>query len=527
MNKLRVNVRKINTNGNKKSLYEEIKSIKTNKINHDKSYPKIHTTSLKDTFEQYLKESCRRQENLNEWMKKLMINTKMNLKDHDSSIKRLEEKANHLAHMISTCNLTNSVKQECAIKLESPSKKSTLKAETFAEKVKRRILKENKEKLLKEFEGGPIHTTLVDTIRDKPEHTQHLQKLVSHEIKIKELSMVKLNARCSAILQNELPPKEKDPGSFILPCTIGSTTVSNALANLGASIIVMPFSLFKRLGLGSPMPINMVIEITNRSMQSPKGIINNVLVKISKFKFPVDFVILDSVEDDKVPIILGRPMLATAHARIDVFGKKISLGVGTKQIIFDINKKESPTIISPVCVINNFPGINESEEPRNLKELLMNDDINGDLGNFLEDNDLFPNSKINNFPARLNEDPTKTLCNPDGNMSIGLEDFDEMDDIWDDLDPGVLTNEVTDSPVKPKFLSSRNRINLYSPYNLQSTCKIGFVNFNPYIEPQSPFNTMSQKVYNSIMKHELVYKGNNMIGFAKKNCMCSSSVTSS
>ncbi|GJX04494.1 putative reverse transcriptase, RNA-dependent DNA polymerase [Tanacetum coccineum] len=99
------------------------------------------------------------------------------------------------------------------------------------------------------------------------------------------------------------------------------TTMSNALANLGASISVMPFSLFKRLELGNPKPINMVIEMADRSMQSLKGMIDNVLVKISKFVFLVDFVILDIVEDDKVLIILGRPMLATAHARIDVFGK--------------------------------------------------------------------------------------------------------------------------------------------------------------------------------------------------------------
>ncbi|GKG15655.1 reverse transcriptase domain-containing protein, partial [Tanacetum coccineum] len=89
--------------------------------------------------------------------------------------------------------------------------------------------------------------------------------------------MVKLNSRCSAILQNELPPKKKDPKSFILPCVIGNTTVSNALADLGARISVMPFSTLKRLGLGNPKPINMMIEIADKSMQSPKGIVENVL----------------------------------------------------------------------------------------------------------------------------------------------------------------------------------------------------------------------------------------------------------
>ncbi|GKB90979.1 homeodomain-like protein [Tanacetum coccineum] len=251
--------------GEMKSLHEEIKSIRTSEISYDKFSPKssIHPTNLKDTFEHYLMESCKRQDVPNEWMKNIMIKTKINLKNHDSSIKRLEENVNHLVQLISTHNLTN---QECDIKLEHASEKSTLKVETFTEKVKRHILKENDE-------GEPIHTASVNT-----QHTQHLQKLVSSESKIEEVSMVKLNARCFAILQNELPPKEKDPRSFILPCAIGTTTVNNALADLGASISIMPFSLFKWLGLRNPKPINMVIEMADRSMQSPKEIVENVLV---------------------------------------------------------------------------------------------------------------------------------------------------------------------------------------------------------------------------------------------------------
>ncbi|GJV70855.1 DOF zinc finger protein DOF5.7-like protein, partial [Tanacetum coccineum] len=107
-------------------------------------------------------------------------------------------------------------------------------------------------------------------LSEKPDYTRCLQELVSNKTKIEELFMVKLNACCSAVLQNELPPKEKDPRSFILPCVIGNTTVSNALADLGASISVMPFSMFKRLCLGNPKPINMMIEMADRSMQSPK-----------------------------------------------------------------------------------------------------------------------------------------------------------------------------------------------------------------------------------------------------------------
>ncbi|GJW16357.1 putative reverse transcriptase domain-containing protein [Tanacetum coccineum] len=97
----------------------------------------------------------------------------------------------------------------------------------------------------------------------------------------------------------------------------------------------------------------------------------------------VDFVILDIVEDNKVPIILGRPMLATAHARIDVFRGKISLEDGKEQVIFNANKGATPVTVSPVCVIKFFDVIDNIEGPDDLKEFLMDDDLNGDLGNFL------------------------------------------------------------------------------------------------------------------------------------------------
>ncbi|GJT16683.1 retrovirus-related pol polyprotein from transposon TNT 1-94 [Tanacetum coccineum] len=228
--------------------------------------------------------------------------------------------------------------------------------------------------------------------------------------------MVKLNARCSAVLQNELPPKEKDPGSFIIPCSIGNTTVSNALAYLGESISFMPFSMFKRLGLGSPKPVSMAIEMADRSMQSPKRIVENVLVKINKFIFRVDFVILDIVEDTKVPIILGRPMLATPNAMID---RKISLEVGKEKVIFNANK--GMTLLSVSSIEFQVP--DDFGEPENPEEFLMNDDINWDLGDFLEENDLLPGIDLDSFGI---------LSDSDNEMGFGLEDLGEgIEYFWD------------------------------------------------------------------------------------------------
>ncbi|GKB81802.1 retrovirus-related pol polyprotein from transposon TNT 1-94 [Tanacetum coccineum] len=140
--------------------------------------------------------------------------------------------------------------------------------------------------------------------------------------------------------------KLKSKCLVVLPCVIGNTTVSNAIDDLGASISVMLFSMFKRLGLGNPKLVNMVIEMVDGSMQSPKGIVENVLEKTHMFIFPIDFIILDVIEDDKVPIIMGRPMLATTYARIDVFRGKISLEVGTDTIVFNANERANPPTVS-------------------------------------------------------------------------------------------------------------------------------------------------------------------------------------
>nr|GFB20607.1 hypothetical protein [Tanacetum cinerariifolium] len=173
-------------------------------------------------------------------------------------------------------------------------------------------------------------------------------------------------------------------------------------------------------GIGTPKPVSMVIEMIDRSMQSLKGKVENVLVKIDKFIFLVDFVVLDIVEDNKVPIIIGRPMLATAHTRINVFSRKISLEVGTEKVVFNVNKGK--TRLS-VCVINNFQVPEDFGEPKGLEEFLMNDEINEDLRDFLEENDLLPGIDLDSF---------EVLPDSDGEIRIRLEDLGEgIENFWD------------------------------------------------------------------------------------------------
>ncbi|GKE68440.1 hypothetical protein Tco_1526512, partial [Tanacetum coccineum] len=135
-------------------------------------------------------------------------------------------------------------------------------------------------------------------------------------------------------IDNSIHRKEKDPGSFTLPYFINSVCFDNALVNLGASVSVMPLLTYLNLGLGELAHTNLIVELADRTVKYPKGIAENVLVGIGKFVFPVDFIILDMPEDIKVSLILGRPFLSIAHAKIDVFKRKITLRIGEERIIF-------------------------------------------------------------------------------------------------------------------------------------------------------------------------------------------------
>ncbi|KAG8501006.1 hypothetical protein CXB51_003044 [Gossypium anomalum] len=147
---------------------------------------------------------------------------------------------------------------------------------------------------LVEDEPKPRQDNVVDKGKvEMPNTVKFLKELLSNKRKLDESSHVELNVVCSAILQNKLPNKLKDPGSFMIPCLIGSLNVNNALADLGASINVLPYKMFKQLGLGKPKKTRMSIQLADKTIRFPRGIIEDVLVKIDKFIFPVDFVVLD------------------------------------------------------------------------------------------------------------------------------------------------------------------------------------------------------------------------------------------
>ncbi|GJY48080.1 DNA/RNA polymerases superfamily protein [Tanacetum coccineum] len=153
-----------------------------------------------------------------------------------------------------------------------------------------------------------------------------------------------MNVHDSVILEDSLPPKEKDLGSFTIPCYINNICFEKALANLGASSIVMPHMTFISLGLDDLTPTKLIIELADKTIKHPKGIAVNVLIGIDKFIFPVDFVVLDIPEDIKVSFILVRPFFSTTHPKIDVLKRKFTLKVGNDKIMSKSDKLASNII---------------------------------------------------------------------------------------------------------------------------------------------------------------------------------------
>ncbi|GKE41624.1 reverse transcriptase domain-containing protein [Tanacetum coccineum] len=121
---------------------------------------------------------------------------------------------------------------------------------------------------------------------------------------MEQISVAFLNEECSAIVQNKLPPKLGDPGSFLIPCTLANLVEYLALADFGASINLMPYSLYASLYENTLKLTRMSIHLVSHTYQYPMGVAENMLVQVGKFVFPVDFVILQMEEDDKVPLIL-------------------------------------------------------------------------------------------------------------------------------------------------------------------------------------------------------------------------------
>ncbi|GJZ01210.1 DNA-directed DNA polymerase [Tanacetum coccineum] len=189
-------------------------------------------------------------------------------------------------------------------------------------------------------------------------------------------------------IDNSIPRKEKDPQSFTLPCFINNVCFDNALVDLGASVSVMPLSTYLNLGLGGLAHTKLTVELEDRTVKYPKGIAENMLVGIGKFVFSIEFIILDMPEDIKVPLILKRPFLTIARAKIDVFKRKITLRVEEERIIFKSIKPAS-CLIKRVYMLSLRERMELDLEARLMGETLVLNRLLDPLdGDYIKLNDL-------------------------------------------------------------------------------------------------------------------------------------------
>ncbi|WCJ22553.1 Gag-Pol polyprotein [Euphorbia peplus] len=257
-------------------------------------------------------------------------------------------------------------------------------------------LEKRHSKILDTLRKLHINLPFLEALNQMPNYTKFLKDILSNKTKLENVACVQLNRDCSSILMNRqpLPKKMKDPGSFSIPCSIGELHVENALCDLGASINLIPYSLYQKLGIGEPQPTRMSIQLADRSVCYPRGIVEDVLVKVGKFILPADFVVMDIAEDMHVPIILGRPFLATGSAVFKVKDKELSLEVNGDKVVFKMNEMLMRPVDSDVCYfIDVCPNpTNLQETQKDVLQVVLEEELNtcDETGCSLEKPDLSP-----------------------------------------------------------------------------------------------------------------------------------------
>nr|GEW26184.1 reverse transcriptase domain-containing protein [Tanacetum cinerariifolium] len=190
-----------------------------------------------------------------------------------------------------------------------------------------------------------------------------LKALLSNQEKLQELANTPLNENCSAVILKKLPKKLRDPEKFLIPCGF-SELKCKALADLGASINLMPLYVWKKLGLPELILTRMTIKLANRAICTPDGIARDVFIPVGKFTFPTYFVIVDYESDPRVPFILGRPFLWTAHALIDVHSEEMILRDSDERLTLNMRHDTSSYSNQPqkesINLINVFNNSNSS-----------------------------------------------------------------------------------------------------------------------------------------------------------------------
>ena len=268
-------------------------------------------------------------------------------------------------------------KPEKIVIKEDAVKKSTPLPFPQALKSKKKAI--NQAEILEVLRRVKVNIPLVDMIKHVPTYEKNLKDLCTMKRGLNVDKKVFLTEQVNAIIQCKTPVKYKDPGCPTISINIGGTCVEKALLDLGVSVTLLPYSMYKQLGLGELKLTSITLSLVNISIQIPKGTVDNVLIQVDKFYYPVDFVVLDTepvaVGTNYVLIILGRQFLATSNSIINFRNGVMQLTFGNMNLelnIFHLSKKHmQPMEEGPeeVCIIDDI--LVEQAEQQKLQDVLI------------------------------------------------------------------------------------------------------------------------------------------------------------
>nr|GEX77322.1 reverse transcriptase domain-containing protein [Tanacetum cinerariifolium] len=314
--------------------------------------------------------------------------------------------------------------------------------------------------------------SFADALLLMPKLASTINSLLANKDKLFELANVTLNENCSATLLKKLPEKLGDLGKFLIPCDFPGMEVCHALTDLGASINLMPLSIWKKLSLPKLTPTRMTLELADRSITRPKGVAKDVFVKVGKFHFPIDFIVVDFKADPRVPLILRRSFLRTGRALIDVYGEEITLRYNPKS--------SNPTLVSDylisesdACKVPNFksssPTLTSFRESNffleEIKDFLNDDSIPIEIENIVFDaeGDILLIEKL------TNEDPCQLPL-----MDLKLAEESKEKSFIEE--PPELELKELPSHLEYAFLEDSNKLPIIIAKNLKINEKEALIN---------------------------------------------------
>ncbi|GJZ63325.1 reverse transcriptase domain-containing protein [Tanacetum coccineum] len=272
-------------------------------------------------------------------------------------------------------------------------------------------------KFVEMFRNLHFELSFADALLHMPKFAPMFRKLLNNKDKIIDLIKLSVNENCSAVILKKFPKKLGDPGRFLIPCDFPEMDECLALADLGASINLMPLSVWEKLNLPDLTKTRMILELADRTISTPTGIAEDVFVKVGTFFFLTNFVVVDYIADPRVPLILGRPFLRTARALIDVHGEQMTLRHDDQSVTFKVGDTKTFSyntiksvnrvdVIDVACEefaqeVLGFSNISKSGNPTPTLEPILSTSPTS-LTPF-EGEDLLTLERL------LNSDPTSTL----------------------------------------------------------------------------------------------------------------------